>query len=157
MKKLTLPKLGTLLLFCALFLGVFFACEKNDAALTENEDEIHMTTIYLSLNNGILEYRDTEGNSALTTHAKHNSKIIWKLDENSGISEITGIKIHGDTSILNGKPRKVDFNQWEARASDEGEGEVSYTAEVVKCKHVKDEEVEVQRLKGANPPLLRIP
>jgi hypothetical protein len=50
MKKLTLPKLGAILLFCALFLGVFFACEKTelemidaieleDAATTQNEDK----------------------------------------------------------------------------------------------------------------------
>ena len=35
MKKLTLPKVGALLLFCALFLGVFFACEKTDLEMID--------------------------------------------------------------------------------------------------------------------------
>lgn len=120
---------------------------------------MHGTIIYIKLNNGTLEYRDSEGHhgDTITTHAKHNGKIIWKLDQCSGISEITGIKIHGDTSILNGKPRKVDFNQWEARASDENEGEISYTVEVVKCKHVKDEGLEIQGLKDSKPPFIRVP
>jgi hypothetical protein len=120
---------------------------------------MHGTIIYIKLNNGTLEYRDSEGHSGdtITTHAKHNGKIVWKLDQCSGISEITGIKFQGDTSILNGKPRKVDFNQWEVRASDKGEGEVSYTVEVVKCEHVKDEGAEIQGLKGPMPPVLRIP
>jgi len=117
------------------------------------------TIIYLKLNNGTLEYRDSEGHqgNTITTHAKHNGKIIWKLDQCSGIAEITGIKIEGDINILNGKPRKVDFNQWEARAAEESEGEVSYTVEVEKCKYVKDEGVEIQGLKDSRPPLLRIP
>jgi hypothetical protein len=120
---------------------------------------MHGTIIYLKLTKGQLEYRDSEGHQGdtITTHAKHNGKIVWKLDQCSGISEITGIKIHGDTSILNGKPRKVDFNQWEARASDEAEGEISYEVKVEKCKHVKEEEVVIPRLKGPMPPFIRVP
>lgn len=120
---------------------------------------MHGTIIYIKLNNGTLEYRDSEGHSGttITTHAKHNGKIIWKLDKCSGIAEITNIKIDGDINILNGKPRKVDFNQWQARASGEGEGEISYTAEVVRCKDVKDEGVKIQGLRDSIPPILRIP
>ncbi|WP_062124624.1 hypothetical protein [Geofilum rubicundum] len=55
MKKLTLPKLGPLLLFCALSLGVFFACEKTelemieaieleDAATTQDYEDISIET-----------------------------------------------------------------------------------------------------------------
>jgi hypothetical protein len=55
MKKLTLPKLGALLLFCALFLGVFFACEKTelemieaieleDAASAQDDEDISIET-----------------------------------------------------------------------------------------------------------------
>ncbi len=55
MKKLTPPKLGALLLFCALSLGVFFACEKTelemidaieleDAATSEDNGDISIDT-----------------------------------------------------------------------------------------------------------------
>ncbi len=55
MKKLTLPKLGALLLFCALFLGAFFACEKTEmemietieleeAATTQDDENISIET-----------------------------------------------------------------------------------------------------------------
>jgi hypothetical protein len=55
MKKLTLPKVGALLLFCALFLGVFFACEKTelemidaieleDAASAQDDEDISIET-----------------------------------------------------------------------------------------------------------------
>lgn len=120
---------------------------------------MHGTIIYIKLNNGTLEYRDSEGHSGdtITTHAKHNGKIVWKLDQCSGISEITGIQLQGNLNILNGKPRKVDFNQWEVRASDQGEGEVSYTVEVVKCEKAIDETVTTQGLKDPKPPILRVP
>jgi hypothetical protein len=55
MKKLTLPKLGAILLFCALFFGVFFACEKTelemidaieleDTATTQDDEDISIET-----------------------------------------------------------------------------------------------------------------
>lgn len=119
------------------------------------------TVIYVKLNKGQLEYRDSDGQegSSISTHAKHNQKITWKLDKCSGISEITGVKIKGDLGIINGKPRKIDFNQWEVYASGEGEdeGELSYTVDIIKCKNLKDEEVESQELRGPKPPNIRIP
>ncbi|WP_088655334.1 hypothetical protein [Geofilum rhodophaeum] len=36
MKKLTLTKLGAGLLFCALCLGTFFACEKNELEMIDD-------------------------------------------------------------------------------------------------------------------------
>lgn len=119
------------------------------------------TVIYVKLNKGQLEYRDSDGQegSSISTHAKHNQKITWKLDKCSGISEITGVKIKGDLGIINGKPRKIDFNQWEVYSSGEGEdeGELSYTVDIIKCKNLKDEEVESQELRGPKPPNIRIP
>ncbi|NLX74130.1 MAG: hypothetical protein GXY94_12660 [Bacteroidales bacterium] len=119
------------------------------------------TVIYVKLNKGQLEYRDSDGQegSSISTHAKHNQKITWKLDKCSGISEITGVKIKGDLGIINGKPRKIDFNQWEVYSSGEGEdeGELSYTVDIIKCKNLKDEEVESQGLRDTNPPLIRVP
>jgi hypothetical protein len=55
MKKSTLPKLGAVLFFCLLFLGVFFACEKTelemieaieleDAATTQDYEDISIET-----------------------------------------------------------------------------------------------------------------
>lgn len=119
------------------------------------------TVIYVKLNKDQLEYRDSDGQegSSISTHAKHNQKITWKLDKCSGISEITGVKIKGDLGIINGKPRKIDFNQWEVYSSGEGEdeGELSYTVDIIKCKNLKDEEVESQGLRDTNPPLIRVP
>lgn len=119
------------------------------------------TVIYIKLNKSQLEYRDSDGQegSSISTHAKHNQKITWKLDKCSGISEITGVKIKGDLGIINGKPRKIDFNQWEVYSSGEGEdeGELSYTVDIIKCKNLKDEEVESQGLRDTNPPLIRVP
>lgn len=88
-------------------------------------------TIYVKRSKGQLQYRDSEGNTGdtITSHAKHDEKIIWKLDKCSGISEITGIQLKGDLSILNGTPRKVDFNQWEVYTSGKAEGELTYAIE----------------------------
>lgn len=116
-------------------------------------------TIYVKRSKGKLQYRDSEGNTGdtITSHAKHDEKIIWKLDKCSGISEITGIQLKGDLSILNGTPRKVDFNQWEVYTSGKAEGELTYAIEFEKCKGMKDEEVESQGLRDSRPPTLRIP
>jgi hypothetical protein len=116
--------------------------------------------IYVSLNRkGRLEYRDSEGHKGehIVTHAKHDCKIVWKLDKCSRISEITGIKLKGDLSILNGKPRKVDFNQWEVYASDKEEGELTYAIEFEMCKDINELNDENQQLKDPDLPLLRIP
>ena len=63
-------------------------------------------TVYVKRSKGQLQYRDSEGNTGdtITSHAKHDEKIIWKLDKCSGISEITGIQLKGDLDILNGTP-----------------------------------------------------
>jgi hypothetical protein len=39
----------------------------------------------------------------------------------------------------------------------EDEGELSYTVDIIKCKNLKDEEVESQELRGPKPPNIRIP
>lgn len=63
-------------------------------------------TIYVKRSKGQLQYRDSEGNTGdtITSHAKHDEKIIWKLDKCSGISEITGIQLNlqlcGGSSFL---------------------------------------------------------
>jgi hypothetical protein len=81
---------------------------------------------------GSIEYRDSEGHNGktITTKVNHGSTIIWKLDKNPGITEITNITIKGEGSILKEKPIKVDFDHWEAVVADSGQGEVSYYPEV---------------------------
>lgn len=119
------------------------------------------TVIYIKLNKSQLEYRDSDGQegSSISTHAKHNQKITWKLDKCSGISEITGVKIKGDLGIINGKPRKIDFNQWEVYSSGEGEdeGELSYTVDIIKCKNLKEEIADTKELKDPDRPRVRVP
>ena len=117
-------------------------------------------TIYLKQVNGNLEYRDSEGHcgKSIVSHAKPGSKIVWKLDKCSGLTEITGITIKGDTSIINGKPRKKDFDHWEARAADHGEGEISYDVNVLKCENcAHEEDMTAQKLGDPTPPTIRVP
>lgn len=116
--------------------------------------------IYLKMLKGELQYRDSEGHSGetITTHVKPGSTIIWKLDKNPGITEITNITIQGDESILKEKPKMIDFDHWEAVGADKGDGELSYIVEAEKTKACCDDEVMVEAsLKGPNLPLLRLP
>ncbi len=116
--------------------------------------------IYLKMVKGSLEYRDSEDHhgKTITTHVKPGSKIIWKLDRHSGIGEIVNINIKGDDSILKEKPKKLDFDHWEAIGSDSGEGQLAYIVEVEKCKECGDVEVVAnQNLKDPSIPFLRMP
>lgn len=118
------------------------------------------TIIYVSLNiNNRLEYRDSDGHKGenIVTHAKHDCKIVWKLDKCSGISEITGIKLQGDLNVLNGSPRKVDFNQWEVYTLGKEEGTFTYTIKFEKCKCMKEVEGENQDMKEPDLPVVRVP
>jgi hypothetical protein len=116
--------------------------------------------IYLKLADGGLEYRDSEGHhgKTITTHLKPGSKIIWKLDRHSRISEIKNITLKGDDAILKEKPVKLDFDHWEAIGAGSGEGELAYNVEVEKCRECVDAEViGSQEIKDPQRPLLRMP
>lgn len=112
--------------------------------------------IYLKMVNGSLQYRDSEGHkgNTITTHVKPGGKIIWKLDRHSGISEISDITIKGDDGILKEKPKKLDFDHWEAIGSDSGEGQLAYNVEVEKCKECGDDVSGNKVLKDPLPPFL---
>jgi hypothetical protein len=128
--------------------------------LIHNLTSMAKLTIYLKQVNGHLEYRDSENHQGqtITSHVKPGSKIVWKLDKCSGITEINSITIKGDEAILNGKPRKKDYDHWEARAADKGEGEVSYIVNVVKCEKCAQEEAAMtQKMGDPEPPKLRVP
>ena len=108
---------------------------------------------------GSLEYRDSENHhgKTITTHVKPGGTIIWKLDRNPGITEITNITIKGDEAILKEKPTKIDFDHWEAVAADKGDGELAYYIEVEKCKVCGGDEVVFEKaLRDPKPPYIRI-
>lgn len=118
------------------------------------------TVIYLKLVNGMLEYRDNEGHQgkSITSHVKYGGKIIWKLDRHSRISEITSITVSGDEAILKEKPKKIDFDHWEAVGADKGEGKLAYTLQVDGCKECgEDVLADGSGLKSPDLPLLRLP
>lgn len=118
------------------------------------------TVIYLKLVNGTLEYRDNEGHHGknITSHVKYGGKIIWKLDRHSRIWEITDITVSGDMGILKEKPKKIDFDHWEAVGADKGEGKLAYTVQVNQCKECGEEVFSTQDgLKNLDLPLLRLP
>jgi hypothetical protein len=95
------------------------------------------------LSTGVLNtvtQKTTKGKT-ITTHVKPGGSVIWKLDKNPGITEITNITIKGDAFILKEKPRKVDFDHWEAVGADMGEGELNYLVEVEKVEASGDDEL----------------
>ncbi len=85
-------------------------------------------TIYLSLQDGKLYYRDSEDNSGdkITTPVKPGTKIEWRLDKNSGINNLTGINIDGDANFFKKGPCKEDWDCWSAQVGKETEGTISY-------------------------------
>ncbi len=85
-------------------------------------------TIYLSLKDGELFYRDSEDNSGkdITTPVKPGTTISWCLDENSGINNLSGINIDGAASFFAEGPCKQEWNCWSAKVGQEIEGEIKY-------------------------------
>lgn len=118
------------------------------------------TVIYLKLVNGTLEYRDNEGHhgKSITSHVKYGGKIIWKLDRHSRISEINSITVSGDDAILKEKPKKIDFDHWEAVGADKGEGKLAYSVQVDGCKECGEEVLtEGNGLRDPDLPFIKLP
>jgi hypothetical protein len=85
-------------------------------------------TIYMSLINGVLNYRDSEKDKGTTikTSVDPGDKIIWTLDKNSGISDISGINIIGSSDFLSKGPDKKSVEKWTSKVSKKATGEIAY-------------------------------
>ena len=86
-------------------------------------------TIYIKLINDVLHYRDSESDhgKTITTDAQPGDKILWTLDAESGINDITGINIIGDNPQFFGKgPSKKATDLWKAKIGHKVTGDVTY-------------------------------
>lgn len=91
--------------------------------------------IYLKLVDGNLEYRDTESHRGrtITTEVNPGDKIVWKLDQCSGIKELNDIHVSGSSGMFEHPPKKKDFDRWKARIGKGATGEVTYYFDITKC------------------------
>ena len=92
-------------------------------------------TIYISMVDGKLNYRDSEGlkGEKITTNAKQGDKIIWKQEQGLRAKELSGILISGAKNFFKNSPKRKDFDCWEAMVSNTAEGEVYYKVSFDEC------------------------
>jgi hypothetical protein len=85
-------------------------------------------SIYIKLVDGKLEYRDCEEHHGKTIETEVNpgDKISWVLDENSGISDLSGINIVGSADFLSKGPSKKAKDKWTAKVARKAAGEIAY-------------------------------
>lgn len=114
-------------------------------------------TIYLSLKDGELVYRDSEDHKGqtITTQVDPGDKITWKLDQCSGIKEITNITIRGTKGFFKEAPEKKDFDTWKAEVSKKAKGEIEYVCEMEVCCSNGHEKADV--LKEPKPAIITVP
>jgi hypothetical protein len=96
-------------------------------------------TIYISLVDGKLMYRDSEKDHGKTiqTSVDPGDTVIWKLDKCSGIKELKKIEILSGPKYFFGKqPKKQDFNEWKAEVSDLATGGITYKPEYSVCEEL---------------------
>ena len=91
-------------------------------------------TIYLSVKEtGHLYLRDSEGHSGednITTYVSAGDTVIWTLDENSGISKITGINSkQGSKNLFSEGPNRISDTEWKGTIASDASGEESYNIE----------------------------
>lgn len=91
--------------------------------------------IYLSIVEGKVQFRDSEKHKGRTIESivDPGDKIIWKLDQCSGIKEISNISVHGTAGFLSKGPRRKDFDRWTGRVSMNAVGEIKYVITVLDC------------------------
>ncbi len=117
--------------------------------------------IYLKLVDGVLQFRDSEQHhgQSIKTAVNPGDSIVWKLDQCSGITDITGINPSAET-FFSEKPEKKDFDHWKAVISKKAKGDIYYMPTVTNCTcECKDSvvaEKAVSALKGNEPPQLSI-
>lgn len=121
-------------------------------------------TIYLSLKDGVINYRDSEKHKGKTieTSVDPGDKIIWTLDENSGIEDISGINIKGSCKFFAKGPCKKACDKWVAKVNKKAikkeaiEYEMFVTATESKTKKTKISTKSAKSAKGGDPPKLII-
>ncbi|MEP6260177.1 MAG: hypothetical protein ABJ092_01270 [Gillisia sp.] len=108
--------------------------------------------IYVSRNGRShqLKLRDNQGhdpgNNDLTTEVDPNDTVIWKLDTNSGLAEITGIKPsdsskpeYRDSQDLLAAPPKNNNGNWEATVVSSSPGRGKFENYMIGFKIPNDE------------------
>lgn len=119
--------------------------------------------IYLKLQDGKLDYRDTEKHEGKTIISEVNpgDKVVWKLDENSGIKSIKDVSINGSAGFFNKGPKQKDAGKWNAKVAETATGEVSYNvsyeSESGDTGTVEMRSSQVQTLSDSESPKLVIP
>jgi len=91
-------------------------------------------TIFLKVDQvGHLHLRDSEGHSGednITTDAGDGDTILWTLEENSGISKITGINAKpGSQNLFSEGPSRISDSEWRGLINSDASGEESYYIE----------------------------
>ncbi|MFT3739054.1 MAG: hypothetical protein QM786_09870 [Breznakibacter sp.] len=119
-------------------------------------------TIYLSLKDGELDYRDSENHKGqtITTSVDPGDKIVWKLDQCSGIKEITNITINGPEDFFKEGPEQKDFDTWKAEVSKRATGEIEYSIEIECCESCVDTKSSspsnIPNVREAAPPKIKV-
>jgi hypothetical protein len=122
-------------------------------------------SIYISLVDGKLVYRDTEQHHGKTieTEANPGDGIIWTLDKDSGITDLTGINITGPFGFFSKGPSKKAFDKWTAKIAKKATDEVSYAifyasgkVEGKTAKTKLKSAATAEQLKDEDPPVIKI-
>jgi len=79
--------------------------------------------VYLSLKEGVLHYRDSDNKNPL--QALPGKQIVWTVDENSGIADISGINIPNACKMLRCGPEKKSCTMWVARIHKKASGQLA--------------------------------
>lgn len=89
--------------------------------------------IYLSIVDGTLYYRDSEDDHGhkIDSTVDPGDKVVWKLDKDSGIEEITDIKINGSSDFFSKGPTKKDSSKWKAVVSEQATGTIEYIVSTI--------------------------
>ncbi|MBN1116007.1 MAG: hypothetical protein JXA77_02295 [Bacteroidales bacterium] len=119
-------------------------------------------TIYLSLKDGKLNYRDSEKHHGKTINsiAKPGDKICWTLDENSGIKDLTGINIKGHENFFSKEPCKKSNEKWTATIAKGIKGEVAYFifySEADSKKSMANKAAPLKEPAPIDPPIIKVP
>lgn len=119
-------------------------------------------TIYIKLVDGKLEYRDTEKHEGKTieTEANPGDKIIWTLDKDPGIKDLTGINIVGTPDFFSKGPAKKSNMEWAAKIAKKASGEVSYSifyaGNAVEASTKLKTATMVENTEDEDPPIIKI-
>lgn len=85
-------------------------------------------TIVISLRDGKLYYQDSESHSGfkIETHVQPQDEIEWIAEPGSGIEELKDPVITGTPGFFEKEPSRVGPTQWNARAGNINEGNITY-------------------------------